>query len=43
MESFSNETLSFSSESSRSSTFWILPKLHEICKSCRRNSLETSE
>ena len=21
-------------------TFWILPKLHELCESCRRNSLE---
>ena len=31
----------FSSESSVSPTFWILPKLYELCKSCRRNSLET--
>ena len=38
-ESFSNET--FSLESSVSPTFWISPKLHELCESCRRNSLET--
>ena len=31
----------FSSESSVSPTFWILPKLYELCESCRRNSLET--
>ena len=30
-------------QNSRSPTFWISPKLHELCKSCRRNSLETSE
>ena len=43
MESFSNETLSFSSESSRSPTFWILPKLNELRESCRSNYLETLE
>ena len=31
----------FSSESSVSPTFWILPKLYELCESCRRSSLET--
>ena len=31
----------FSWESSLSSTFWILPKLYELCESCRRISLET--
>ena len=31
----------FSSESSVSPTFWILPKLYELCGSCHRNSLET--
>ena len=31
----------FSSESSASPTFWILPKLYELWESCRRNSLET--
>ena len=29
----------FSSESSVSPTFWILPKLYELCKSCRRNPI----
>ena len=33
----------FSSESSRSYTFSILPKLHELCEFCRKNSLETLE
>ena len=33
----------FSSERSRPPTFWILPKLYELCKSCRRNPLETLE
>ena len=34
MKSFSNETLNFfSSESFVSPTFWILPKLHELCES----------
>ena len=32
------ETLNFSAE--KSPTFWILPKLYELCKFCRRNSLE---
>ena len=42
MKSFSNETLHlFSSESSISPTFWILPKLYELCESCRGNSPET--
>ena len=42
MKSFSNETLNFfSSESSASPTFWILPKLYELCDSCRGISLET--
>ena len=37
MKSFSNETLSFSfSEISVSPTFWILPKLCELCKPFRR-------
>ena len=31
----------FLSESSVSPTPWILPKLYEFRKSCRRNSLET--
>ena len=31
----------FSSESSRSPTFSIFPKLHELCEFCRRNPLET--
>ena len=31
----------FFSESSVSSAFWILRKLHELCESCRRNSLES--
>ena len=31
MKSFSNETLNFSSESSLSPTFCILPKLCELC------------
>ena len=31
----------FSWESSVSPTFWILPKLYELCESCRRSSLET--
>ena len=30
-----------SSVSSVSPTFWILPKLYELCESCRRKSLET--
>ena len=38
---FSNKTLNFSSESSVSPTLWILPKLYELCESCRSNSLET--
>ena len=33
----------FSSESSRSPTFSILPKLQEPCEFCRRNPLETLE
>ena len=34
MKPFSNETLNFfSSESFVSPTFWILPKLHELCES----------
>ena len=33
----------FSSESARSPTFWILPKLSELRESCRRNYLETLE
>ena len=42
MKSFSNETLTFSSsQSSVSPTFWILPKLYELCESCRGNSPET--
>ena len=31
----------FSSESSRSPTFSIFPKLYELCEFCRRNPLET--
>ena len=41
MKSFSNETLNFSSESSVSPTFWVLPKLYELCESYCRNSLVT--
>ena len=33
----------FSSEISGPSTFWILPTLYELCKSCRRKPLETLE
>ena len=37
MKSFSNETLNFfSSQSFVSPTFWILPKLYELCKHFRR-------
>ena len=44
MKSFSNETLNSETLSSRSSvppTFWILPKMYELFKSCPRNPLET--
>ena len=34
-------TIFFSSQSSVSPTFWIMPKLHVLCESCRRGSLET--
>ena len=34
---------SFSNETSMPPTFWILPKLYELYKSCHRNSLETFE
>ena len=44
MKSFSDERLIFFClESSRLPTFWILPKLHELCESCRGNPLETLE
>ena len=44
MKSVSNETLNiFSTESSGPPTFWILPKLYELCKPCYRNPLETLE
>ena len=44
MKSFSNEAHKFfSPESSRPPTFWILPKLHELCEYCRRNPQETLE
>ena len=33
----------FSSESSGPAKFWILSKLHELCKSFRRNPLENLE
>ena len=33
----------FYSESSRPPKFWILPKLHELCKSFLRNPAETFE
>ena len=35
--------LVFSLESSSLPTFWILSKLHGLCESCRRNSLETNK
>ena len=41
MKSFSNETQNvFFRKFWTSPTFWILPKLYELCESCRRNSLE---
>ena len=41
MKSFSNETIFFSSEVSTLRTFWVLPKLYELCEPCRINQLET--
>ena len=35
------KTQVFSSESYGPPTFWILPKLSELCESCPRNSKET--
>ena len=32
----------FPSENSEPPTFWILPELHKLDQSCRRNPLETS-
>ena len=44
MKSVSNETLNiFSKERSGPPTFWILPNLYELSKSCHRNSLENLE
>ena len=40
-EIFSNETLNFFFRKFWPPTIWILPKLYELCESCRRNSLET--
>ena len=39
MKYFSNETLNYFLQKV-SPTFWILPKLYELCESGRRNSLE---
>ena len=43
MKSFSNETLNFFFRKFCFSYIldWILPKLYELCESCRRKLLET--
>ena len=33
----------FSSKCTGPPAFWILPKLYDLCKYCRRNALETLE
>ena len=43
MKSCSNKTLNSRLQSSRSPTFWVLPKLDEYCVCCCKNLVKTFE